>query len=85
MQVLKLKTSFERSAKRRQQRFRDTSPTISNEGRSPSDKKGERNPHLLATGWEVENLIPCIRVEGGAIDFFKRRGMKWWKKFQKRR
>ncbi len=79
MQVLRSRTGFERSAKRRQQRFRDTSPTISNEGRSPLDPKGEHNPHLLAKGWEVENLIPSIRGEGGAIDFFKQRGMKWWK------
>ena len=79
MQVLRSKTGFERSAKRRQQQFRDSSPTISSRGRSPNDEKGLRNPHLLAKGWEVENLYPGIRGECGDIDFFKRRGMKWWK------
>ncbi len=79
MQARRSKTGFERWAKRRQQQFRDASPTISLEGRSPSDKKGKCNPHLLAKGWEVENLFPSIRDKGGAIDYFKQRGMKWWK------
>ena len=73
------RTGFERSAKRRQQQFRDTSPTISDQGRSPTDDKGVRNPHLLALGCEVENLFPGIRGEGGAIDFFSQRNIKWWK------
>ena len=73
------RTGFERAAKRRQQQFRDTSPSISNRGRFPSDDKGLRNPHLLALGSEVENLYPGIRGENGAIGFFSQRGMKWWK------
>ena len=73
------RTGFDRSAKRQQQNFRDTSPTISEQGRSPDDDKGLRNPHLLALGCEAENLYPGIRGEGGAIDFFARRRIKWWK------
>ena len=73
------RAGFERCAKRRQQQFRETSPTVSNGGRSPTDDKGLRNPHLLALGCEVENLFPDIRSEGGAIDFFTQRGIKWWK------
>lgn len=71
--------SFEDSAKQDQQRFRDTSPTISTQGRFPFDDKGRRNPHLLALGFEEENLYPGIRGPGGAIDFFGQRGIKWWK------
>ena len=73
------RTGFERSAKRRQQQFRDASPTVSDRGRSPTDDKGQRNPHLLTIGSEIENLFPSIRGEGGAIDFFTQRDMKWWK------
>ena len=73
------RTDFERSAKRRQQLFRDASPTVSGQGRCPADNKGVRNPHLLAIGCELDNLYPGIRGEGGAIDFFARRGIKWWK------
>ena len=79
MQSRDSRTGFERSAKRHQQQFRDASPTVSNRGRSPTDDKGLRNPHLLALGCEVENLFPCIRGEGGAIDFFSQRDIKWWK------
>ena len=73
------RTSFERSAKRHQQQFRDASPTVSDRGRSPTDDKGLRNPHLLALGSEIENFFPGIRGEGGAIDFFNQRDIKWWK------
>ena len=71
------RTGFERSAKRRQQQFRNASPTISDQGRSPTDGKGVRNPHLLALGHEIENLFPGIR--GEAVDFFAQRDIKWWK------
>ena len=73
------RTDFQRSAKRQQQHFRDTSATVSEQGRSPRDGKGLRNPHLLAIGCQVDNLYPGVRGEGGAIDFFARRGIKWWK------
>ena len=70
---------FERAAKRRQQQFRDASPTVSDRGRSPADDSGKRNPHLLALGCEVENLFPSIRDEDGVIAFLGERGIKWWK------
>ena len=73
------RTGFERSAQRRQQQFRDTSPTVSDQGRSPTDDNGQRHPHLLALGCEVDNLFPGIRGAGGAIDFFSQRDIKWWK------
>ena len=72
-------TSFEHAARKRQGRFRDTSATISPQGRSPSDSAGVRNTHLLALGQEEENLYPGVRGAGGAIDFFGQRGIKWWK------
>ena len=73
------RNGFECAAKRRQQQFRAASPTISDKGRSPTDDKGRRYPHLLALGCEVENFFPGIRGEGGAIDFFSQRDIKWWK------
>ena len=79
MQRRNSRNGLERSAKRRQQQFRDASPTVSDRGKSPTDDKGLRNPHLLALGCEVENLFPGIRGEGGAVDFFSRRSIKLWK------
>ena len=73
------RTGFDRAAKHRQQHFRDTSATVSDQGRSPTDDKGLRNPHLLALGSEIENLFPGIRGAGGAIDFLGKRRVKWWK------
>ena len=73
------RADFECAAKRRQHLFRDGSSTISDQGRSPDDEGGRRNPHLLALGCEVENLFPGIRGEVGAIDFFGERDIKWWK------
>ena len=73
------RADFELSAKRRQRQFRNTSPTVSDQGRSPTDDKGKRNFHLLAIGCEAENLFPGVRSEGGAIDFFRQRGVKWFK------
>ena len=72
-------TSFADAAKRHQGRFRDISSTVSLEGRSPSDDKGVRNPHLLALDCEEENLYPAIRGADGATGFFSQRGIKWWK------
>ena len=69
----------ENATRRHQGRFRDTSSTVSLGGRSPSDDKGLRNPHLLALGCEEENLYPCIRGAGGTIEFFSQRGFGWWK------
>ena len=64
-------------ARRRQASFRDRSPTISEQGRFPSDRQGIRHGYLLALGHEDENLYPSLRGETGARRFFKRRGIKW--------
>ena len=72
------RTGFERTAKRRQQVFRNESRTVSAEGKHSKDDKVLRNPHLLALGYEEENLYPSIRVMG-AVDFFGQRNIKWWK------
>ena len=72
-------TAFVRTARLRQQVFRDESGTVSDEGRNPRDEKGLRNPHLLALGHEEENLYPGIQGTGGAVEFFAQRKIKWWK------
>ena len=73
------RTGFERAAKQRQGRFRDESPTISDDGRLPTDDKGLRNSHLLAVGREEENLYRGIQGPDGAIAFFGQRAIKWWR------
>ena len=73
------RTGFEHSAKERQHRFRDSSPTVGEGGSQPTDDKGLLNPHLLALGREEDNLYPDIRGTGGAVDFFRQRNIKWWK------
>jgi hypothetical protein len=70
---------FDGVGKKLQADFRDTSETISTEGRSPLDDKGLRNRHLLALGYEQENLYPALRGDDGAVGFFRSRGIKWWK------
>ena len=78
MQRHRSRASFEHSAKSRQARFRDTSPTISEPARRTVDDLGRRYNYLLAQGHEEENLFPGIRGPGGAIDFFAQRNIKWW-------
>ena len=72
-------TSFAHAVRLDQGRFRDTSSTISSLGRTPTDEKGLRHPHLLASGCEEENFYPGIRGPGGAVGFFAKRGIRWWK------
>lgn len=79
MQTRYSRTGFERGAKRHQGNFRDASPTISDYARQPTDEKGLCNQHLLALGFEQENLYPGIRGDGGAVDFFGQRDITWWK------
>ena len=62
--------------RRRQARFRET---LSREAQHPTDDIGIRNPHLLAIGFEIENLYPTIRGPDGALDFFRDRDIKWWR------
>ena len=57
----------------------DTSQTIGHQARTPNEDKDLRNPHLLAVGCEEENLYPSIRGLGGAVEFFHKRGIRWWK------
>ena len=68
---------FGREARERQARFRAESPSISEQGRAPSDDTGRRHGHLLAVGSEDENLYPSLRGGEGARRFFKERGIKW--------
>ena len=68
---------FGKAARKQQANFRDKSKTISDRGRSPSDAKGQRHGHLLATGCEDENLYPSLRGGAGVRRFFKERGIKW--------
>jgi hypothetical protein len=70
---------FAATAKAQQSRFRDISPTISSVARTPTDPLGKRHRHLLALGHEEENLYPGLRGPGGAMDFFRARGIKWWR------
>ncbi len=69
--------SFGAIARKRQAEFRNSSPTINQRARSPSDDKGRRHGHLLALGCEDENLYPSLRGEAGARRFFRERGIKW--------
>ncbi len=73
------RTAFKSIAKARQQRFRDTSPSVSATGRSPSDQPWRQHGHLLALGCEDENLYPGLRGARGARDFFSVRRVKWWR------
>ena len=38
---------------------------------------GQRVGHLLAHGYEEENLYPGLRGDGGGLEFFRERGIKW--------
>ena len=70
-------SSFAVKAKKRQAEFRAHSPTISQQGRSPSDPSGQRHGHLLALDHEKENLYPSLRGENGALKFFRNRNIQW--------
>jgi len=41
------------------------------------DDHSRRNSHLLALGFEEENLYPLLRGPGGGIDYFGERGIPW--------
>ena len=71
--------SFGVTARRQQAQFKCNSQTISPEGRTPTDDKGQRNPHLLAVGHERENLYKPLREDDGAVKYFADREMKWWR------
>lgn len=67
---------FGADARAQQSRFRATLPEAA---RTPEDDKGKRNKHLLALGYERENLISELRGADGAVAFFASRGIKWWR------
>ncbi len=46
---------------------------------TPSDAIGRRHGHLLALGYEEENLFPALRGENGASRYFAERNIKWWR------
>lgn len=70
---------FDKCARHQQGLFRDSSNTVSPEARAPSDDKGRRNDHLLAVGYEKENLYPTLRWPEGAGAFLASRGIHWWR------
>lgn len=72
-------SSFGAKARRHQANFRQSSESISQEGRSPSDVKGQSNPHLLALGHEIENLFEPLRGNDGGVKFFADRSLRWWR------
>src|SRR3972149_6382120 len=72
----KMEMTFGLRAREIQARFRDT---LSEAARSPTDPKGLRHGHLLALGHELDNLMPDLRGHNGAMSFFSKRGIKWWK------
>ena len=74
-------TSFGDAERERQARFRDTSPTISEQGRFPTDNGGQRHDYMLALDHEDETLCPRLRSKDGARKFLAERRIKWW--FQK--
>ena len=69
--------NFADAARMRQANFQEASPTISEQGRRPSDNQGQRHGHLLALGYGDGNLYPSLRGEPGVRRFFKERGIKW--------
>lgn len=69
-------TRFHSRAYEQQSRFRAAlSATVP--GRS--DEHYLRHGHLLALDRELENLYEGIRPPGGAVEFFAKRGIQWWR------
>ncbi len=68
---------FEDTEKDRQATFRNTS--VSKQGRSPTDKLGQRHAYMLALDYEDENLYAPLRGNDGARKFFRERYIKWWR------
>lgn len=71
-------TSFGILARKQQENFRNTSSTITQRGRFPTDDKGKHHGHLLTIGYENENLYPPLRDQEIAQAFFRDRHIKWW-------
>ena len=62
---------FGTRARERQARFREASSR-------PVFPVGRRHGHLLASGYEDQNLYPTLRGDNGARRFFEVRNIKWW-------
>jgi hypothetical protein len=71
--------TFAQREKGRQTAFRQFSRTIEDGARQPKDEVGRKHGHLLALGHERENLFPALRGEGGALAYFRERGIPWWR------
>lgn len=72
--------SFGKEERIRQAHFRAESNFITmEEARHPTDDKGLRHGHLLAQGFEEQNLSPLLRGSTGAVKFFKDRQIIWWR------
>ena len=71
--------NYRQNAEKRQAQFRAISPTISPESRAPSDARGQLTNYLLALEHETDNLYWMLLGNDGAISFFEKRGIKWWK------
>ena len=63
--------NFGRRARERQARFREESSL-------PVFPVGRRHGHLLASGYEDQNLYPTLRGDNGARRFFEVRNIRWW-------
>lgn len=66
--------AFGIAAREQQARFRRT---LCMPARTQTDVKGQRHGHLLALGYEDENLYPPTREL--ALEFFAKRRIKWWR------
>ena len=62
---------FGRHARERQAQFREQSSL-------PVFPVGRRHGHLLASGYEDQNLYPKLRGDNGARRFFEVRNIRWW-------
>ena len=72
-------TSFRAEEYRRQEGFRQRSVTISPRGRAPVDEPGRQYGHMLALGYEDENLYPTLRGAQGVRRFFDECAVTWWR------
>jgi len=72
--------SYGKVERQRQAHFRAESNFITmEEARHPTDDKGLRHGHLLAQGYEEQNLCPSLRGSSGAVKFFADRQIVWWR------
>ena len=70
-------SAFAQTERDRQARFRTR--FLSDSLRPPDGTNSGEPGYLLAEGHEEENLFPSLRGASGAIDFFRQRGISWWR------